>query len=93
MFKQGLEYLNEHRNTAIPILIATSIVLAVAIPVVANPTWRQNVWSFVVATGPTALQKAADAHHRAELARIAVELATEAGKLAVNVAEHIHVRP
>jgi hypothetical protein len=81
MFRQGVEYLQARRSTVIPSLIAISIVLAVTVPVVVNPTWRQNVWSFTVAYGPTALQKTAEAHHRAEMARMAQELANDSESL------------
>jgi hypothetical protein len=93
MFRRGVEYLQARRSTVIPALIVTSIVLAAAVPVAVNPTWRQNVWSFTAAYGPTALQKAAEAHHRVEMARMAQELVSGLGELAVKVVKHVHIRP
>ena len=93
MFRQGVEYLQARRSTVIPSLIAISIVLTVTVPVIVNPTWRQNVWSFTVAFGPAALQKAAEAHQRAEMARVARDLASDLGELAVKAVKHVHIWP
>ena len=89
MINQILEYLHGRWSIVTSALIA----MIVTVSLLSNPPWRQSIGSFIATYGPPTIHKLTEVHHRAEMARLTVELLAKGAEITAKALKHVHVRP